>query len=48
MKENYLYLVKEYKFDNPHFIEIDSIIDNCFDDCLKNCFHKYNYEPIWH
>ena len=29
MNENELYVVKEYKFDNPLITKIDSIIDNC-------------------
>ena len=33
MNENELYVVKEYKFDNPIITEIDSIIGNCFRDC---------------
>ena len=33
MNENEIYVIKEYKFDNPIIAEIDSIIDNCFRDC---------------
>ena len=47
MKENELYLVKEFKFDSPIFTEIDSIIDNCFKDCHKIYFHKCKYKSIY-
>ena len=33
MNENELYVVEEYKFDNPIITKIDSIIDKCFRDC---------------
>ena len=41
MIENELYVVKEYKFDNPLITEIDSIIDKCFGDCHNNYFHNF-------
>ena len=46
MKENELYLVKNYKFDNPILTKIDSILDKCFKDCVNNYFHKFIYEVI--
>ena len=47
MKENEIYVVKEYKFDNPIFTEIDSIIDKCFRDCHNSYFHNFKYECIY-
>ena len=47
MNETELYPVKEYKFDDPLIIEIDSIIDSCFKDCLKKYFHEFKYESIY-
>ena len=38
MIENEIYVVQEYKFDNPLTTEIDSIIDKCFRDCHKYIF----------
>ena len=32
MNENELCVVKEYKFNNPVFHKIDSIIDGCYRD----------------
>ena len=36
MKESELYVVKEYKIDNPLITEKDSKVDKCFEDCQKN------------
>ena len=47
MNENELYVVKQYKFDNPLITEIDSIIDECFRGCPNNCFHNFEYECIY-
>jgi len=47
MNESELYLVKEYKCDNPLCSKIDSILDNCFRDCHNNYFHKFKYECIY-
>ena len=47
MNENDVYVVEEYKFDNPLFTEIDYIIDSCFTDCHKSYFHKIIYEIIY-
>ena len=41
MNENELYVVKEYKFDNPIITEKDSIIDKCFRDCHNSYFHNF-------
>ena len=43
MNENELYVVKEYKFDNPLFHKIDSIIDNCIRDCHHKYFHTFDH-----
>ena len=47
MNDNELYVVKEYKFDNPMITEIDSIIDKCFRDCHNSYFHNFKYECIY-
>ena len=47
MNENELYVVKEYKFDNPLITKIDSIIDNCYRDCHKKYFHTFKYVCIY-
>ena len=47
MNENELYIVKEYKFDNPLITEIDSILDKCFRDCYNNYFHNFKYRCIY-
>ena len=47
MNENELYVVKEYKFDNPLITETDSIIDESFRDCHNNYFHNFKYECIY-
>ena len=47
MNENELYVVKEYKFDNPIITEIDSIIAKCFRDCHNSYFHDFKYECIY-
>ena len=36
MNEHELYVVKQYKFDNPRITDIDSKIDKCFTDFHKN------------
>ena len=46
MNENELYVVKEYKIDNPLITKIASIIDKCFRDCHTNYFHDFEYECI--
>ena len=40
MNENELYVVKEYKLDNPIITEVDSIIDKCFRDCNNSFFFR--------
>ena len=47
MNENEIYVVKEYKFDNPLFTEIDFIVDNSFKDCHNNYFHNFEYNCIY-
>ena len=47
MNENELYVVKEYKFDDPIITEIDSITDKCFRDCHNSYFHNFKYECIY-
>ena len=47
MNENQLYVVKEYKFDNPLFHKIDSIIDGCYRDCHNKFFHTIKYVCIY-
>ena len=47
MNENELYVVKEYKFDNPPITKIDSIIDGCYRDCHNKCFHTFKYVCIY-
>ena len=47
MNENELYVVKEYKFDNPLFHKIDSIIDSGYRDCHNKFFHKFKYVFIY-
>ena len=36
MNENELYVVKEYKFDNPVITKIDSLIDKYYRDYHNN------------
>ena len=47
MNENELYVVKEYKFDNPLITKMDSIIDNCYRDCHNKYFHTFKYVCIY-
>ena len=47
MNENELYVVKEYKFDNPLITKIDSIIDGCYRDCHNKFFHTFKYVCIY-
>ena len=41
MKESELYVVKEYKFINPKFSDIDFIIDNCDEQFHNKDFHIF-------
>ena len=43
MNENQLHLVKEYKFDNPLFQNIDSLIDDSIRDCHNKYFHTFDH-----
>ena len=47
MNENELYVVKKYKFDNPLFHKIDSMIDGCCRDCRNKYFHTLKYVCIY-
>ena len=47
MNENELYVVEEYKFDNPSITKIDSIIDSCYRDCHNKYFHTFKYVFIY-
>ena len=47
MNENELYVVKEYKFDNPLITKIDSIIDGCYKDYHNKYFHTFKYVCIY-
>ena len=47
MDENELYVVKEYKFDNPLFHKVDSIIDGCYRNCYNKYFHTIKYVCIY-
>ena len=47
MNENELYVVKEYKFDNPLITKIDSKFDNCYRDCQNKYFHTFKYVCIY-
>ena len=47
MNENDIYVVKEYKIDNPLITEIDSIIDKRYRDCHNKYFHKFKYARIY-
>ena len=47
MNENNLYVVKEYKFHNPLFHRIDSILDGCYRGCHNKYFHTFKYVCIY-
>ena len=47
MNEKELYVVKEYKFDNPLITKIDSILDGCYRDCHNKYFHTFKYVCIY-
>ena len=47
MNENELYVVKEYKIDNPIFTEIDFILEKCSRDCHNSYFHNFKNECIY-
>ena len=44
MKENEVYLVKEYNFDNLLISKIESKLDKCFKGFHNIFFHKFRYE----
>ena len=43
MNKNELYVVKEYKFDNPLIQKTDSLIDISIRDCHSKYFHTFVY-----
>ena len=47
MNENELYVVKEFKFDNPLITDADLIIENCFNDFRDIYFHESKYECLF-
>ena len=47
MNENEIYVVKEYKFDNPPITEIDSIKDGCYRECHNKYFRTFKYVCIY-
>ena len=47
MNENEIYVVKEYKFDNPLSPKIDCLIDDACRDCHINFFRKIKYKCIY-
>ena len=47
MNQNELYVVKEYKIDNPLITKIYSIIDNCYRNCHNKYFHTFKYACIY-
>ena len=47
INENKLFVVKEYKFDNPLIQNINSIINTCYRDCHDKYFHTFKYKGIY-
>ena len=47
MNENELYVVKEYKFNNPFITRIHSLIDGCYRDCHNKYFHTFKYVCVY-
>ena len=47
MNENEIYVVKEYKFNNPLITGIHSIKDGCYRDCHNKYFHTFKYVCIY-
>ena len=47
MNENELYVVKEYKFDNPLITKMDSIIDGFYRDCHNKYFLTFKHDCIY-
>ena len=47
MNENELYVVKEYKFNNPLITRKHSIIEGCYRDCHNKYFHTFEYVCIY-
>ena len=47
MNENELYVVKEYKYNNPIITRTASIIGECYRDCHNRYFHTLKYVYIY-
>ena len=47
MNESELYVVKDYKLDNPPITKIDSLINSCYRDCHNKYFHIFIYVCIY-
>ena len=47
MNENEIYVVKNYKGDNPLINKIIYLIESCYRDFHKKCFHNFKYESIY-
>ena len=47
MNENELYVVKDYKFDNPLITKTNSIVDSCYKGCHNKYFHNFKSECIY-
>ena len=47
MDENQLTIVKKYEIIKPLIHKIDSLIDNCYRDCLDKYFHTFKYDCIY-
>ena len=41
MKENQLFIVREYEFNKPVFQKIDSINHSCIRKCQNENFHTF-------
>ena len=47
INENELTVVKEYEIKNPLIQNIDSIINECYKDCLHKFFHTFEYVCVY-
>ena len=47
MNQNELYVVKEYKFDDPIITKTDSINDDCYRECHNKYYHTIEYVCIY-
>ena len=46
--ENQLTIVEKYEIIKPLIRKIDSIIDECYEECHMNCFHIFKYICIYY